>query len=410
MAMVHEVPRRQNRLAAALTTDFCPWANRFLYWLKEPVGWLVLATAVNVLIGLHLAPIGWVMAAALVAVIAVGMIWPAVAVYSVRCQLRPGVQHVHEGERCPLVFSVRNRLPLPIWGLAVEGYLDREQPAEQLAEQGKNTGVPSVALAFVRGLSVCDYQFEIAPALRGRYPKTATSLTCSFPFGIWTARRQLADTQPVTVWPRVHPIADRADLTGRRRTDTGTGDRPGPSGDFLGVREYRSGDPMRSVNWVATARADRLIVTERGGPQCSVVDVQLDTRVGTIGVVADRVRVAASVVASLHGAGTPMRLRLGGRTIAPRIGRDGFVKMMNSLADVPATGEPGGSDGPRPPHGAASVTISSNAAGDPVVCVVDPSDHHRFNSTHRHRVIDRQRDIGSQLQSLWASENSHAAA
>ena len=49
MAMVHDVPEGKNWAARLLTTDFCPWANRFVFWLKEPVGWFVLATAISVM-------------------------------------------------------------------------------------------------------------------------------------------------------------------------------------------------------------------------------------------------------------------------------------------------------------------------------------------------------------------------
>src|SRR6056297_1563667 len=107
-----------------LTTDFCPWANRFVYWLKEPIGWFVLATAISVTIGLYLSPIGWTLAASLSAIMVVGMVWPLVAVHVTTCQLRPEVDGVHEGESCRMIVSVRNRIPLPVWGLAVEGYLD----------------------------------------------------------------------------------------------------------------------------------------------------------------------------------------------------------------------------------------------------------------------------------------------
>lgn len=60
MAISHDPPQKIGWLPRPLTTDFWPWANRFVYWLKEPVGWFVLATAVSIMImiGLYLAPIG----------------------------------------------------------------------------------------------------------------------------------------------------------------------------------------------------------------------------------------------------------------------------------------------------------------------------------------------------------------
>ena len=54
--------------------DFCPWANRYVYWLKQPVGWLLVAAAASLLIGLFVAPQGWVMFTALLAVILLGVV------------------------------------------------------------------------------------------------------------------------------------------------------------------------------------------------------------------------------------------------------------------------------------------------------------------------------------------------
>ncbi|MEM6471796.1 MAG: DUF58 domain-containing protein, partial [Planctomycetota bacterium] len=51
MADVHDAPSGKSRVNSFFTTDFCPWANRFVYWLKEPVGWFVIATAISVLVG-----------------------------------------------------------------------------------------------------------------------------------------------------------------------------------------------------------------------------------------------------------------------------------------------------------------------------------------------------------------------
>ncbi len=58
MAIVHAAPDEQGWLSRLMTTDFFPWANRFVYWLKEPIGWFALATAISVMIGLYFSPIG----------------------------------------------------------------------------------------------------------------------------------------------------------------------------------------------------------------------------------------------------------------------------------------------------------------------------------------------------------------
>ena len=43
------------RFNGTLNHDFCPWANRYVYWLKQPIGWFILAAAAALAIGLSVA-------------------------------------------------------------------------------------------------------------------------------------------------------------------------------------------------------------------------------------------------------------------------------------------------------------------------------------------------------------------
>lgn len=395
MAIARDASTDRSWAARMLTTDFCPWANRCVYWLKEPVGWFVLATAISVFIGLHLSPIGWTLAASLASIIAIGMAWPLIAVRAVTCSLSPNRPQVHEGDPCELRFSVRNRFPLPFWGFAVEGFLDRKREDE---DQG---GVPTVALAYVRACATSTYQFSIRPDLRGHYPDGDAMLTCSFPFGIWTAKRKLQDISPVTVWPKVFPITGQTAMTGRRAAESGNGNRSGRNGDFLGVREYRHGDCLRQVNWPATARSGDLVVTERSGPQCPSVDVSVDVkRTSDPEQLADRIRVAASVLANLHQSAVSVRIHLGDRCIQVRRGWEGFVQMMDALTDIPAEGL----DVETAVHQTkqdASIAVFSNRHGDIEVNISDPSVNARLAEQNAHRVIRRDEDLAKQMLAFW---------
>ena len=395
MDSFHDLREGKSLAARVLTTDFCPWANRFVYWLKEPVGWFVLATFASVLIGLYFAPIGWILAAALTSVIAVGMIWPAVAVRAVTCSLRPKKAQVHEDDPCELQFSVRNWLPMPLWGLSVEGFLDRS------CKYVDTEKLPTVALAFVRALTTSTYRFSIQPDFRGCYPDGDAMLTCSFPFGIWTAKRKLEDITPITVWPKVYPITGQALLKGRNTAELGEGERSGRTGNFIGIRDYRNGDSLREVNWIATARYGDLVVTERSAPQSCNVEVIVD--VGAFEhrePLANRIRVAASVLANLHHPTVSLTVRMGKQVIHVMRGHNGFVQMMDALARVPAEGL--GEQHPQAPlQNRLSVTISSNQNGDIVVSAADPDANRRLSQDHMHRVIAADQDLASQLLSLW---------
>ena len=144
MATVHDVSEGKGLVNRLLTTDFCPWANRFVYWLKEPVGfsrhsclsdcravcrsdWLDHGDCVDQL-DYHRHGLA------------------AIAVRAVACSLSSDYYHCHEGSTCDLKLTARNRIPVPIWGLAIEGYLDRKSNIE-------DEKIPTVALAFVRANS-----------------------------------------------------------------------------------------------------------------------------------------------------------------------------------------------------------------------------------------------------------------
>ena len=395
MDTFHELADRKGLVARLLTTDFCPWANRFVYWLKEPVGWFVLATAVSVMIGLYFAPIGWTLAAALTSVIAVGMVWPAIAVRAVTCSLCPKQKQVHEEDPCELEFTIRNWLPLPLWGLSVEGFLDRS------CEHVDTEKLPTVALAFLRSLTTSTYRFSIQPDFRGCYPDGDATLTCSFPFGIWTAKRKLSDVTPITVWPKVYPITGQAVLQGRNTAEMGEGERSGRAGNFIGIRDYRNGDSLRDVNWIATARYGDLVVTERSAPQSCNVEVIIDVNASEDRErLATRIRVAASVLANLHHSSIALTVRIGKQVIHVMRGRNGFVQMMDALAKVPAEGL--GEPQPEIPLlDRLSVTISSNQNGDVIVCAADPNANRRLSQHHIHCVVSAEQDLAAQLLSLW---------
>ena len=96
-----EPPARpvSRRILDLANQDFCPWANRYVYWLKQPIGWLIVAAAASLLIGMFLAPQGWIMFAALAAVIALGVVWPWIAIRGVSCTLRFNRRRASEGDR-----------------------------------------------------------------------------------------------------------------------------------------------------------------------------------------------------------------------------------------------------------------------------------------------------------------------
>lgn len=337
MALLDEFRHRLALLSAVANHDFCPWANRYVYWLKEPVGWFVTAMGASLLVGALLSPLGWTLAAGLAAILVLGLGFPWLAVRMIRCELSPTAYQIHERQPSQLELWVHNRLPLPIIGLVVEGYMP------QTVDQGEEFALArsGVGLARVPALSAAAYRLAITPEYRGRYPIGQPTIACSFPFGIWTARAPVTCIQPVTVWPLIIPLAAELDVSGNQVADSGSGQRSASHGDFMGVRDFRRGDSLRSIHWVQSARLDNLIVFERGGPQKQAVELVLATALchgsgpEARENLAWRIRIMASLIDLSVARHLPFRLSLDGKLLMSGEGVQGKRRAWELLTDIP---------------------------------------------------------------------------
>lgn len=324
-----------SKLHAILTTDFCPNLNVYVYWLKEPVGWFCVALLSSVLVGAFLSPIGWSVAAGLAIIILLGLGFPWVATRCLRCQLQCDRDALHEGDEAHLLFSVKNPLPVPVMGLVVEGYFSRT-----LASTGDSVAA-ECGLARVPAFSTAQYRLPIQPQYRGHYPSEAPKIACAFPFGIYTARRPVEAYSRVVVRPMIVPIAAEFEWSGSEIAETGAGLRPTDHGEFLGVREFRRGDSLRSIHWMQSARQDSIIVCERGGPQKSPVAIRIYTQRcpgeewEARENLAWRVRVAASLVDFLVARHVPIELFIDDRKSQLRLGGGALASAWDALAAIP---------------------------------------------------------------------------
>lgn len=286
-------------LTELLNTDFCPWANQYVDWLKKPLGILILAAVASLLCGVFVAPQGLVVAGTIAATILLGMAWPWIGLKGLSCELRFPKQRGVEGESSPVEVIIRNRWPFPVWGLAIEeGFLQRQGGEDETA----------VALSGIHGWSKTKFCWNFQPECRGVYPTTSALIATEFPFGVWKARKEVETTGRLTVWPRTIGLDQAVLAEGASRSLSRPGDkRTGNEGDRIGVRAYRDGDSLRLVHWAQTAKLGRLIVSERQGPAQSSAIIAIDTdpavkhAVGPQSAFESTIRIAASLCELLSG-------------------------------------------------------------------------------------------------------------
>ena len=259
---------------------------------------------------LHRPSVGAI-ALGLSALIVLGLLFPWISTRFTEVELAAVTEEVHEGDQVDVELRVRNRLPIPLFGITVSGYL--AQPGPESDEP-----VPEIGLAQVPAFSVAKFRVRVTPEARGTYPVEAPSFGSSFPFGIWTARKRVHRVCPLLVRPLILPLAGETDFAGKQIAEVGDGSRPTSAGEFLGVRDFRAGDTLKSIHWSQTARLDTFVVCERGGPEHQPVCIDL----GVIGGcqtleerenLSWRVRFAASIVHLLGNQHVPFSMQMGRR-------------------------------------------------------------------------------------------------
>lgn len=124
------------------------------------------------------------------------------------------------------------------------------QPAAFTLEAGSNVSMVGPGVSR-------EVRFHVGLPKRGPFTLEPATLTALHPHMLAPAT-PVATSEPLdlVVEPRVKPLRKAKNLRGRARVLLGEDrSRRGPRGaDFREVREYARGDPLKAVNWKATAR------------------------------------------------------------------------------------------------------------------------------------------------------------
>jgi uncharacterized protein (DUF58 family) len=186
------------------------------------------------------------------------------------------------GEEVGLQVTLSNRklLPLPWfeWRMAISGQF--EAPGEHLAA----AAAPGTSWIVRRGAmgwyEQQSWDFKLASNERGYFFVGPTKLRSADLLGIFPQAKEMEQMHHLTVYPRVYPISDLG-----LPADRPFGERRGRNPIFedpirvAGLREYRPGDPLKRIDWKATARTGELQsrVYEPSSTQQLYLMVNIDT-------------------------------------------------------------------------------------------------------------------------------------
>lgn len=140
---------------------------------------------------------------------------------------------------------------------------------------------------------------SVVPERRGRLRLGSPVFLRPDPLGLRRARRTAGEPASVLVLPKRYPV-DPLSLPGRRRHQPGgvtLASSVGESQEFVSLRDYRPGDPLRKIHWRSWAKAGRPIVKECQEEHFVRHALALDTSCSAGPAFEEAVSVAASFAA-----------------------------------------------------------------------------------------------------------------
>ena len=172
-----------------------------------------------------------------------------------------------------------------------------------------------------RPSQLIDYEFSAR--VRGVVPVGPLRISRTDPLGLATTKRRVGGVDRVVVLPDIHPV-ELPFAVRRNDPDLGASTVFGAVGDQLDIvaRGYRAGDPMRTVDWRATARLGELMVRTEAAATTAATGLLLDTRQEAWPDAAAfewAVEYAASLIGALDERHAPVRLSAGKPPVADAV-------------------------------------------------------------------------------------------
>jgi uncharacterized protein (DUF58 family) len=133
-----------------------------------------------------------------------------------------------------------------------------------LVSQKRGAVVPPRPLPPLAPSAETDVSVELTPLRRGHVRFTGLTIARPDPLGLVHALKTIRLPQSLLVLPRRYPMA-QIQLGGHRKYQPGgvaLASSVGDSEEFMALRDYRSGDPMRRIHWRSWARVGRPVVRE----------------------------------------------------------------------------------------------------------------------------------------------------
>lgn len=135
---------------------------------------------------------------------------------------------------------------------------------QRLCRHNTMARAPVTPLAQVAPHADTDVALTLLPLRRGRLELHGLALGRPDPLGLYVGQQTVWDYDAVLVLPKIFPVPAVA-LPGSRRFQPGgvaLASSVGDAEEFVSLRDYRHGDPLRRIHWKSWARTGKPIVKE----------------------------------------------------------------------------------------------------------------------------------------------------
>lgn len=251
--------------------------------------------------------------------------------------------HAEVGRPLIVRYVVENRSRLvPAFALTIEEQRRRGRRGQSQAEG------PAIAssVAHVGPRELVTSEATIVPERRGVVRLSSFSVWTAFPFGLMKKSVLMGQEATIVVRPRMFKLRPGLldSISSRSGQLTASRNQSGPGDEPFGLREYQSGDSLRSVWWRATARLGTPVVRQTARPAPLRVWVVIAPSVSQRNRIEAEVAVslAASVAVSANDRGFAVALSVPGAGVAvlPRPGRRHIERVLDTLAELELDPQP----------------------------------------------------------------------
>ena len=194
---------------------------------------------------------------------AISLIWNRLALEDISYERTISAARVFIGEEVRMTVTLTNKKPVPLAWIHVE---DEVPDALQVVEGDVATNVKPRVQTLEHSTSIAWYErilwrYRLKCTRRGLYRMGPARIESGDPFGFLRNSMRQAEPDTVLVYPMVLPLDDLGIPSARPMGDVRRGlpifqDPSRPSG----LRGYQLGDPLKTVDWKATARMQSLHV------------------------------------------------------------------------------------------------------------------------------------------------------